>query len=127
MEASNNQIGILHRISSIVASELSLDEMLGEIIGLTSQVTGCDACLVYLIEPESGEIVLRASQLPHAADLGNLRMKMGEGVTGWVASHRKPAVITAGKETDPRYRYFPELGGQHYTSMVSVPMESGVM
>jgi len=45
-------------------------------------------------------------------------------VTGWVASHHRPAVIAAGKEADPRYRYFPELGGQDHTSMVSVPMES---
>jgi signal transduction histidine kinase len=34
-------------------------------------------------------------------------------------------VIYEGKEADPRYRYFPELGGRFYTSMVSVPMESG--
>src|SRR5271154_2710620 len=84
MEAPSSQLSLLHRISNIVASELSLDEMLGEIVGLTVQVTGCDACLVYLLERETGDIVLRASQVPHAADLGNLRMQMGEGVTGWV-------------------------------------------
>src|ERR1044071_4933832 len=81
-------IGLLHRISNIVSSHLSIDEMLGEVIGLTAQVTECDACLVYLIECETGEIVLRASQVPHAAALGHLRMKMGEGVTGWVAENK---------------------------------------
>src|SRR6476660_7528138 len=87
-EASTNQVTILHRISSIVSSELSLDEMLGEIVGLTAQVTDCDACLVYLLERDTGELVLRASQVPHAAALGTLRMKVGEGVTGWVAEHK---------------------------------------
>ncbi|MBC7927342.1 MAG: hypothetical protein H7039_16960, partial [Bryobacteraceae bacterium] len=58
------QVTLLHRISNIVSSERSLDEMLGEIIGLTVQVTDCDACLVYLIEKETGDIVLRASQVP---------------------------------------------------------------
>jgi signal transduction protein with GAF and PtsI domain len=80
MEVPTSQVALLHRISNIVSSELSLDEMLGEIVGLTVQVTECDACLVYLLERETDEIVLRASQVPHAADLGNLRMKMGEGV-----------------------------------------------
>ena len=122
MEASNNQIGILHRISSIVASELSLDEMLGEIIGLTSQVTGCDACLVYLIERESGEIVLRASQLPHAADLGNLRMKMGEGVTGWVAEHKAVVALSANAATDQRFKRFPALIEDTYEAFLSVPL-----
>jgi hypothetical protein len=90
---STSQIAILHRISSIVSSELSLDEVLGEIVGLTSQVTGCDACLVYLIEREPGEIVLRASQVPHAADLAFLAIKMGEGVTGWVAEHKSVVAL----------------------------------
>src|SRR5438094_6109900 len=73
MEPASSQIALLHRISSIVSSELSLDEMLGEIVGLTVQVTECDACLVYLLERETGEIVLRASQVPHAVDYGNIR------------------------------------------------------
>src|SRR5689334_623457 len=82
VSAMEPQVNLLHRVSSIVSSERSLDEMLGEIVGLTVQVTECDACLVYLIETDTNEIVLRASQVPHAADLGMLRMKMGEGVTG---------------------------------------------
>ena len=61
MEPSTSQVALLHRISSIVSSEFSLDEMLGEIVGLTVQVTACDACLVYLIEHESHEMVFRAS------------------------------------------------------------------
>src|SRR6266571_365323 len=45
---SGSQISILHRISSIVSSDLTLDKMLQELVGLTLQVTACDACLVYL-------------------------------------------------------------------------------
>jgi signal transduction protein with GAF and PtsI domain len=76
------QVSILHQVSGIVSSHVSLDEMLGEVIGLTVQATACDACLVYLIDPATNEVVLRASQVPHAAALGNLRMKVGEGITG---------------------------------------------
>lgn len=122
MEASTNQVSILHRISSIVSSELSLDEMLGEIIGLTSQVTGCDACLVYLIERESGEIVLRASQVPHAADLGTLRMKMGEGVTGWVAEHKSVVALGSRASSDIRFKRFPALVEDTYEAFLSVPL-----
>ena len=89
MEPQSSDASVLHRVSRIVSSELSLDEMLGEIVGLTAQVSGCDACLVYLVEAETGEFVLRASQVPHVHDLGNLRMKMGEGVTGWVAERQR--------------------------------------
>src|SRR6202158_1692905 len=97
MEPVSSHVALLHRVSNIVSSELSLDEMLGEILGLTVQVTACDACLVYLHEGD--EIVLRASQVPHAADLGNLRMKIGEGVTGWVAEHKAVVALSSDAAT----------------------------
>jgi uroporphyrinogen-III synthase len=119
------QVTLLHRVSSIVSSELSLDEMLGEIVGLTVQATGCDACLVYLIEKESGEIVLRASQVPHAADLGTLRMKMGEGVTGWVAEHKSVVALASNAASDRRFKRFQALVEDTYQAFLSIPLVSG--
>jgi two-component system, response regulator PdtaR len=113
---------VLHRVSGIVSSELSLDEMLGEIVGLTAQVSGCDACLVYLVESETGEFVLRASQVPHAADLGNLRMKVGEGVTGWVAEHQSPVALSSKAAADSRFKLFPALIEDTYEAFLSVPL-----
>lgn len=125
MEPNSSQVALLHRISAIVSSELTLDEMLGEIVGLTVQVTGCDACLVYLLEKETGEIVLRASQVPHAADLGNLRMKMGEGVTGWVAEHKSIVALASNAAADVRFKRFRALVEDTYEAFLSVPLVSG--
>jgi two-component system, response regulator PdtaR len=115
-------INVLHRVSRIVSSELSLDEMLGEIVGLAARSTACDACLVYLVEFDTGEFVLRASQVPHAADLGNLRMKMGEGVTGWVAQHQSPVALSSNASADPRFKGFPALVEDTYQAFLSVPV-----
>ncbi len=122
MEPQNSDISVLHRVSRIVSSELSLDEMLGEIVGLTAQVSGCDACLVYLVEFETGEFVLRASLVPHSADVGNLRVKMGEGVTGWVAEHQSPVALASNACTDSRFKMFPALVEDTYEAFLSVPL-----
>jgi len=122
METSGFDASVLHRVSGIVSSELSLDEMLGEIVGLTAQVSGCDACLAYLVDPATSEFVLRASQLPHAKDLGNLRMKMGEGVTGWVAEHQSPVALSSKAAADPRSKIFPALIEDTYEAFLSVPL-----
>jgi signal transduction protein with GAF and PtsI domain len=124
-ESYPSQVRLLHRISSIVSSERSLDEILGELVGLAAQVTGCDACLVYLIEPDTGEMVLRASQLPHAAELGTLRMKVGEGVTGWVAEHNAVVALSERAASDPRFKRFPALVEDTYEAFLSVPLVSG--
>jgi uroporphyrinogen-III synthase len=118
-------VGLLHRISGIVSSELSIDEMLGEIVGLTVQVTNCDACLVYLIEREAGEIVLRASQVPHQSDLGNIRLKVGEGVTGWVVEHRSVVALSSDASADRRFKRFQALVEDTYEAFLSVPLVSG--
>lgn len=125
MEPASSQISLLHRISSVVSSELSLDEMLGEIVGLTVQVTECDACLVYLLERETDEIVLRASQVPHSVDFGNIRMKMGEGVTGWVAEHKSVVALSSNASADRRFKRFQALVEDTYQAFLSVPLVSG--
>lgn len=99
--------------------------MLGEIVGLTVQVTACDACLVYLIERESGEIVLRASQVPHQVDLGNIRLKVGEGVTGWVVEHRSVVALASNASADRRFKKFQALVEDTYEAFLSVPLVSG--
>ena len=125
VERPTTQLALLHRISSIVSSELSLDEMLGEIVGITAQVTGCDACLVYLIEHESGEIVLRASQMPHQVDIGNIRLKVGEGITGWVVEHRSVVALDQNAASDRRFKKFQALVEDTYEAFLSVPLLSG--
>jgi two-component system, response regulator PdtaR len=121
----DSQVSLLHRISSIVSSNLSLEEMLGEIVGLTAQVTDCDACLVYLIDHETHEVVLRASQVPHAAALGELRLKVGEGVTGWVAEHKAVVALGSNAALDPRFKRFQSLVEDTYEAFLSVPIVSG--
>jgi signal transduction protein with GAF and PtsI domain len=113
---------VLHRVSRVVSSELSLDEMLGEIVGLAAQSTGCDACLVYLMEIETDEFVLRASLVPHKDDVGHLRMKMGEGVTGWVAQHQLPVALAENAASDPRFKAFSALVEDTYEAFLSVPV-----
>lgn len=125
MELPTSQVGLLHRISNIVSSDVSLDEMLGEIVGLTVQVTGCDACLVYLIERETDEIVLRASQVPHQSDLGNIRLKVGEGVTGWVVEHHSVVALPENASSDVRFKRFQALVEDTYEAFLSVPLVSG--
>lgn len=122
METNTSQVSLLHRISSIVSSNRSVDEMLGEIVGMTVQVTGCDACLVYLLEQNSGEIVLRASQVPHAAEIGHLSMTVGQGVTGWVVENKSVVVLAENAPNDKRFMRLPGLVEDTYEAFCSVPL-----
>jgi signal transduction histidine kinase len=121
-ERQGFDITLLHRVSRIVNSERSLDEILGQIVGLTAQISACDACLVYLLESSTGDLVLRASLVPHARDSGSLRMKPGEGVTGWVAEHLSPVALDARAFADPRFKNVSTLVEDTYEAFLSVPV-----
>src|SRR5262245_35494168 len=123
--AAPSHVALLHRISGIVSSERTLDEMLAVVVGMPVQVTGCDACLVYPLEQATNEIVLRASQVPHAAELGTLRMAMGEGVTGWVAEHASVVALNSKASADARFKRFKTLVEDTYEAFLSVPLISG--
>jgi uroporphyrinogen-III synthase len=118
-----SQLDLLHKISKIVSSGSTLDEMLAELVQLTAQVTICDACLLYLAEP-GGDEVLRASQLPHAAEIGHIRIKAGEGVTGWVAEHKSVVALGSNASADKRFKMFQGLVEDTYEAFLSVPLIS---
>lgn len=117
-----SQVELLHQISNIVSSNSSLEKVLQELISLAVEVTGCDACLVYLVDHSSNEIVLRASQLPHTAEIGHIRMKMGEGITGWVAQHKSVVALSSNASADSRFKTFQALPEDTYESFLSVPL-----
>jgi signal transduction protein with GAF and PtsI domain len=121
-ETAGSQLVLLHRISGIVSSSLTLKEMLDELIGLAVSVTNCDACLVYLLDESAGEIVLCASQLPHSTEIGNIRMKIGEGVTGWVAQYRSVVALASRAWSDSRFKAFRSLPEDTYEAFLSVPL-----
>jgi signal transduction histidine kinase len=113
-------VGIIEAISA----GPELVPLAGSVARLIVEATTTDVCFVHVLDDSGGALTLTGATPPFERQVGRIQLPVGEGVSGWVASHRKPAVIAADKETDPRYRHLPELGGQDYTSMVSVPLQS---
>jgi signal transduction protein with GAF and PtsI domain len=122
MENSTAHVVLLHRISNIVSSDQGIESILGEMVTMIMNVTHSDACLVYLIHPTTNEIVLRASQLPHDAEIGNVRMRMGEGITGWVAAHKSVVALHKNASADSRFKTFSSLQEDTYEAFLSVPL-----
>src|SRR4029077_7756392 len=119
--SGNTDVSLLRRVSRVVNSELSVDELLGQIVMLTAQVCACDACIVYLLESATGDFVLRASQVPHPR-IGDLRMQLGEGVTGWVAQHQSPVALSSKAAGDSRFKPIAGLVEDTYQAFLSVPV-----
>src|SRR5438270_7863080 len=100
-------LNFLHNVSTRIASADPLHEVLEEIVDFVTALVSCDSCFIYV--KESDELVLRASKNAHPDEVDVLKIRVGQGITGWVAENGEPAVLHSGAAQDPRFRKFAEL------------------
>jgi uroporphyrinogen-III synthase len=123
VKALQKELALLYQVAQTVNS-FELDEVLREIVRIAGEVTGADSVLVYVVNGNAGELVLRASQNPHPDLLEKITMKLGEGITGWVARENRPVALSEGASKDPRFKYFRSLPEDRFEAFLSVPVIS---
>jgi FixJ family two-component response regulator len=116
-------IALLNRMANRLAAADPLHQVLNEVVEFVAAVVQCDSCMVYVVEND--ELVLRATKNPHPEITGRLKLRIGEGITGWVAEHRETVVVSQKAHEDPRFRQFNELPEDRYEAFLSVPLVSG--
>lgn len=113
---------LLPAMMKVLARSNHPGRLLPSVVDLILEATQADACFLHRWNHDTRDLELVAANEPYTEMVGRVRLAEGEGVAGWVAQHRSTVVIPRDKWSDPRYRYIPELGGAHYTSLVSVPV-----
>jgi len=113
----------LRRIGEAMGSLFDLEEMLRAVAGVAVQVTGTDSSQVYLFNDVKDTLVLRAVDAGSEADLvGKVRLKVGEGLAGWVAQHKEAVAVERDAYHDKRFKLVPGLEEDKYESMLSAPL-----
>ena len=120
LRRTERQLTVLQKISRLMTRRMSLPEVLRTIVDLVVEATKADACLIYLIDDDA--LVLCASSLPHPGQIGRIRLKMGEGLTGWVAKERRMVAISREAYKDSRFRLFTDLPEDTFEAFLSVPV-----
>lgn len=115
-------VAFLHGIVSRIAGSAPLRDVLGDVVEFVTSLVQCDSCFVYVLEGD--ELVLRASKNPHPEVVDRLKLRVGQGITGWVAEHRQPVALSANAFGDPRFQLFNELPEDRYEAFLSVPVLS---
>ena len=118
----NPALSILHEIGSRMAAASPLRDVLERIIDFAASVAKFDSCFIFVLEDD--ELVLRASKNPHPDEIGHVSLRLGEGITGWVAEHHQPVAIARNAFQDQRFQFFNELPEDKYESFLSVPLLS---
>ena len=113
-------IEILHRVAGRIAAADPLRDVLEQVVEFVAAVVNCDSCFIYALENDA--LVLRASMNPHSAEVDSLRLRLGQGITGWVAVHGQLVAIERNACEDSRFQFFNELPEDRYEAFLSVPV-----
>ena len=114
------ELKLLYEIIQTISYNLDLKEVLSRIVKIVSSVTKADSCFLYLIDGEN--LILRASLNPKPLEIGNIKMKVGEGITGWVAEKQKTVAIAKEAYQDKRFKFFNSLPEDKFEGILSVPI-----
>jgi len=118
------ELNFLVRLAQAAASTQRPDELLELIIRETTSAIGTDVCSLYLLVQPGRELLLTATNGLNENMVGRVKMKVGEGITGWVADSRRPAVVPDVSQ-EPHWKWVPGLDEDRFHSMASVPIEAG--
>jgi GAF domain-containing protein len=110
----------LYAIIAAAGSSVDLSRVLDGVVSLLTEATDCHACFVYIRDGD--RLRMRAASEVYAHLVGRIELGLDEGLTGWVARHRRPAFIRENAFDDPRMKYVPELEEERFQSMVAVPV-----
>lgn len=119
-QRTEKQLLVLKQISRFIAKEMSVHDVLDGVVHQVVQYLGCDSCFLYV--KDGDELVLCATHDRPVSDLGNIRLRLTEGLTGWVARERRLLALPREAFKDPRFKTFTNLPEDSYEAFLSAPV-----
>jgi signal transduction histidine kinase len=117
LEKKHERLSALYQVGQVIHSTLDPQKALGLILVEAVRLMRASSGSAVMINPNSGFLEILASEgLPDGA--ANLKLRVGEGITGWVARTGKPARV-GDVSKDPRY----VMLRQDVRSELAVPLE----
>jgi K+-sensing histidine kinase KdpD len=121
MDRKIQELSFLHEITKLASSTRDWDEMLRIVIDRSTDAMRTDVASLYLVEKREGRLRLVATNGLDRRGIGKAELRVGEGITGWVASARVPLAARDVRK-EPRFKWIPGVDEPRFTSMLSVPL-----
>jgi diguanylate cyclase (GGDEF)-like protein len=120
----SQELTIFHDVAKALTSSLDLDSILQTIMEKMAEYFRPDTWSLLMVDDEHSELYFAIAVGPAAEALKNVRLKVGEGIAGWVAKHGERLVVPD-VAADPRFAKRIDESTQWETqSIICVPLRS---
>ena len=112
----------LLEFSATINSSLRIEEIRKRAAEAAKVLTECEAASLLLFDEERQELYFDVALGEKADKVKSIRLKLGEGIAGWVAKERRGIILDNVRE-DPRFfRRADEITGFSTKNMVCLPI-----
>jgi diguanylate cyclase (GGDEF)-like protein len=120
----SQELTIFHDVAKALTSSLDLDSILQTIMEKMGEYFRPDTWSLLMVDEQHDELYFAIAVGDAAEALKNVRLKVGEGIAGWVAKNGEQ-VISTDVEHDPRYaRRVDEVTRWETRSVICMPLRS---
>jgi len=117
-----SEMGALHEISRMFESVLNLDALLKYVLEKCMNLMNAEAASSMMVVEGTDELEFKIVLGPNAEGVKPFRLKIGKGISGWVAENNEPILIPDAYD-DPRFDpSFDKRSGFRTRSMLCVPL-----
>lgn len=118
----NSRLYKVLEVNAIITSSLNLTVVLDTLMDKAKDVMECEASSLMLLNEEKGELYFHTVKGEKSEVIKQIRLKLGEGISGWVAKEKKP-VLVEDCSSDPRFSNRADKVSSFVTrTMMSVPL-----
>ena len=123
-ERKAQEVNIFHDVAKALTSSLDLDSILQTIMDKMAEYFRPENWSLLMVDEEKNELYFAIAVGTAAETLKNVRLKVGEGIAGWVAKHGE-RLIVPDVYTDPRFaKRIDEMTKWETRSIICVPLRS---
>jgi diguanylate cyclase (GGDEF)-like protein len=118
------ELEIFHGVAKALTSSLDLDSILQTIMEKMAEYFRPDNWSLLMVDEERDELYFAIAIGNAAETLKNVRLKVGEGIAGWVAKHGERLVVPD-VMSDPRFaKRIDEMTQWETHSIICIPVRS---
>jgi diguanylate cyclase (GGDEF)-like protein len=120
----SQELSIFHDVAKALTSSLDLDSILQTIMEKMAEYFRPDTWSLLMVDEQRNELYFAIAVGEAAEALKNVRLKMDEGIAGWVAKHGEQ-VISTDVQNDPRFaKHVDHITQWQTQSVICVPLRS---
>lgn len=93
LDIAKKEIEFFEEVAKILTSSMELNQILVAIMKKTKEMTNAEAWSVLLVDEETGELVFEKTDGKKKPRIEKYRLKLGEGIAGWVAQEGVPVIV----------------------------------